>query len=161
MTKWCEQHNVPLLLPFSDNIALRKHPQVLQFNSTDAQEADSLCAWIARQDSLVHCVTLEVKDADQSAFVRMLRKRLKANCIVTTGLALSDLMTDSAGYALDSVKENIILLNSDKYQQIRPLIPHLERLREAGYRVRLIGQYAWEKEAILFPQVSAILSSTL
>lgn len=153
MASWCDTNGVPLLLPFSDDIELEAHPQVLQFNSTDEQEADSLCAWIARQDSLVHCVTLEVKDADQSAFVRMLRKRLKANGIVTTGLALTDLMTDSVGNALDSVKENIILLNSDKYQQIRPLIPHLERLREAGYRVRLIGQYAWEKEAILFPQV--------
>ena len=46
MATWCDVHQVPLFLPFSDDIDLATHPQVLQFNSTDQQEADSLCAWL-------------------------------------------------------------------------------------------------------------------
>ena len=45
MSEWCHAHQVPLLLPFSDDIRLEDKPQVLQFNSTDKQEADSICQW--------------------------------------------------------------------------------------------------------------------
>ena len=43
---WCDQHEVPLILPFSDNMELEAHPSALQFNSTADQEADSLCQWM-------------------------------------------------------------------------------------------------------------------
>ena len=43
MASWCTAHQVPLLLPFSDDLELERYPYVLQFNSTDQQEADSLC----------------------------------------------------------------------------------------------------------------------
>ena len=35
MAAWCETHQVPLLLPFSDDVDLANRKQVLQFNSTD------------------------------------------------------------------------------------------------------------------------------
>ena len=152
MAHWCAEHQVPILLPFSDNIDLATHPQVLQFNSTDIQAADSLCAWIAGQEN-IHCVAVEVREADLTASVRSLRKQLNANQITYSGLALRDLMNDSAFYALDSSKENLLILHSDRYQQIRILLPHLEKLREAGYRIRIVSQYSWQKEGIALPQV--------
>lgn len=152
MAYWCAEHQVPLLLPFSDNIELATHPQVLQFNSTDAQEADSLCAWIAGQEN-IHCVAVEVREAELAAPVRSLRKQLNAHHITYSGLALRDLMNDSAAYALDSAKENLLILHSDRYQQVRILMPHLEKLRDAGYRIRIVSQYSWQKEGIALPQV--------
>ena len=153
MATWCEAHQVPLLLPFSDEIDLAAHPQVLQFNSTDTQEADSLCAWLAAQGENIHVVVAEVREAEISGSIRTLRKRLKAHNIAYTGVALRDLMNDSAAYAMDPEKENIILLHSDRYQQVRVLIPHIATLRNIGYRVRLVSQYAWQKENIDLPQV--------
>ena len=50
MSAWCDSHNVPLLLPFSDDMDLPTNQHLLQFNSTDQQEADSLCQWIAKHD---------------------------------------------------------------------------------------------------------------
>jgi len=153
MASWCEAHQVPLFLPFSDDIDLATHPQVLQFNSTDRQEADSLCAWLKAQGENIHVVVTEVRDADISSSIRTLRKQLKAHDIPYTGLALRDLMNDSAAYALDPTKENIILLHSDRYQQVRVVIPHIATLRNVGHQVRLISQYAWQKEEIDLPQV--------
>ena len=153
MAAWCEAHQVPLLLPFSDEMDLATHPQVLQFNSTDQQEADSLCAWLKAQGENIHVVVTEVREAEIASSIRTLRKRLKAHGISYTGLPLRDLMNDSAAYAMDLDKENIILLHSDRYQQVRVVLPHVAALRNVGHHVRLISQYAWQKEHINLPQV--------
>ena len=153
MAEWCDVHQVPLLLPFSDDVDLRTHSQVLQFNSTDAQEADSLCQWMLAQDSTIKFVAVEVKDADLASSIRVLRKQMKANGIHFTGMALRDLMTDSCSYALDADKENIIVLHSDRFQNIRMVLPHLQKLQNNGYKIRIVSQYSWQKENIGLPQV--------
>lgn len=152
MATWCEVHQVPLMLPFSDDIDLAHRPQVLQFNSSDTQEADSLCAWIQQQDDM-HCVVVEVRDADIASSIRTLRKQMRRHEISYTGMALRDLMNDSVGYALDTAKENLIILHSDRFQNVRMLLPHLSQLRAAGYRIRIVSQYSWQKEKIELPQV--------
>ena len=151
MAQWCEEHNVPLMLPFSDDINLANRPNVLQFNSTDEQEADSLCAWIKSHDS--HCVAIDVREADLAGSVRTLRQRMQKQEISCTTLPLRDLINDSAAYAMDTAKENLIILHSDKYQHVRILLPHLQKLQEEGYSVRIVSQYSWQKEDIHLPQV--------
>ena len=151
MAQWCEEHNVPLMLPFSDDINLANRPNVLQFNSTDEQEADSLCAWIKSHDA--HCVAIDVREADLAGSVRTLRQRMQKQEISCTTLPLRDLINDSAAYAMDSAKENLIILHSDKYQHVRILLPHLQKLQEEGYSVRIVSQYSWQKEDIHLPQV--------
>lgn len=162
MAKWCDAHQVPLLLPFSDNVNLAKHPMVMQFNSTDQQEADSLCQWIAAKGDSIHCVAIEVREADLSNPTRALRKQMKAHGIDYTSLPVRDLMNDSAAYALDPEKENLIIVHSDRYQHIRLLLPHLIQLQEAGYRLRLFSQYSWQKEDVPMPQVyTSVFTSEL
>ena len=151
MAQWCEEHNVPLMLPFSDDINLANRPNVLQFNSTDEQEADSLCAWIKNHDA--HCVAIDVREADLAGSVRTLRQRMQKQEISCTTLPLRDLINDSAAYAMDTAKENLIILHSDKYQHVRILLPHLQKLQEEGYSVRIVSQYSWQKEDIHLPQV--------
>ena len=153
MASWCAAHQVPLLLPFSNDMDLASHPYVMQFNSTDQQEADSLCNWLESHKEDVHVVLTEVKEADLSSSVRTLRKQMKARGIDYTALPLHDLMNDSAAYAMNPEKENLIVLHSDRYQQIRILLPHIMTLRHVGYRVRLMSRYAWQKEQIELPQV--------
>lgn len=153
MSEWCAVHQVPLLLPFSDDIVLNSRPAVLQFNSTDLQEADSLCNWIIAQGDSMQCVTIDVKESDLASSMRVLRKQMKTYKINSTSLVLRDLLNDSAAYALDTAKENLIILHSDRFQHVRMLLPHLNKLQEQGYRLRLISQYSWQKEQIGLPQI--------
>ena len=153
MVNWCDSHKVPLILPFSDDVNLSAHPYAMQFNSTDTQEADSLCQWMLAQDSTAHIVTIDVREADVASFVRTLRKQMTAQGIHYTTLPMRDLMVDSCAYALDPDKENIFILHSDRYQNIRMLLPHLSKLSARGYRIRLVSQYSWQKEQIDLPQV--------
>lgn len=153
MAAWCAVHEVPLLLPFSDDSELTKKPMVLQFNSTDRQEADSLCQWIAARDSILHCVAVDVRESDMTETVRTLRKQMKNHGIAVSTMALRDLLNDSVAYALDTTKENLIILHSDKFQHVRILLPHLAKLQSDGYRLRIVSQYSWNKEDIALPQV--------
>ena len=151
MAAWCDAHKVPLLLPFSDDSEVEANPQMLQFNSTDKQEADSLCEWIRNHN--VHCVMVDVQDADLASSVRTLRKQMRSHAITYSSLALFDLVKDSARYALDDTRENLIILHSDRYQHIRILLPHLQKLQKAGYKIRIVSQYSWLKENIELPQI--------
>ncbi len=153
MAAWCDAHNVPLLLPFSDDVELASHPQVLQFNSTDMQEADSLCQWMRGRVDSTNIVMVDVREADFTPAIRMLRSRMRADDIPFTSLALHDLMNDSAYYALDRTRENLFILHSDRYQHVRIILPQIVKLKEAGYRIRIVSQYSWQKEDIELPQV--------
>ena len=68
---------------------------------------------------------------------------------------MRDLLNDSAAYALIPEKENLIIVHSDRIQQVRALLPHLMTLQTVGYRLRLMSQYSWQKENIDMPQVYA------
>ena len=151
ISAWCDSHDVPLLLPFSDDMDLPTNPHLLQFNSTDKQEADSLCQWIAKHD--VRCVAVEVRDADLTMPIRTLRKEMRRRGLVYSGLPLRDLLNDSAYYAFRMDQENLVILHSDRLQQVRMLLPHLAKLQQEGYPIRLVSQYSWQKETIDLPQV--------
>jgi len=152
MAGWCRAHNVPMLVPFSSDIDLVNQPNVLQFNSSDRQAADSLCDWIQHRDSL-HCVLVETNESETATAISILRDRMKARHIPYRRMAITDLKNDSATYALDSLRENLVILPSDRYQHIHMLLPHLEKLQANGYRIRIVGQYSWQKEDIRIPMV--------
>ena len=167
MAHWCAEHQVPILLPFSDNIDLATHPQVLQFNSTDIQAADSLCAWIAGQEN-IHCVAVEVREADLTASVRSLRKQLNANQITYSGLRESahspfrSLPTDSDSIAAsgetarsrvsDSHRQSVQLAER-RHRSTAGLYVHVQPIRPArGLRCRLardLRERACERDAAL------------
>ena len=152
VAEWCRSKNVPLLVPFISDIDIARQANVLQFNSSDRQSADSICAWIRAHENL-HCVLVETNESETATSIAILRDEMKARKIAFRRVPVTDLQNDSAGYALDSTKENLIILPSDRYQQIRMLLPRLEVLRDAGYRIRLLSQYSWQKERIGLPMI--------
>ena len=62
-------------------------------------------------------------------------------------------MNDSAAYALDTARENLFIFHSDRYQHVRIVLPQVAKLQEAGYKVRIVSQFSWQKENIALPQV--------
>ena len=149
VAKWCEKHQVPLMLPFSDEMNLQGYPYVYQFNSPDKDEAKALAQWIANREDR-HCVFVETHESDLAPSIRLLRQELKAQNIPYSTLALRDLMNDSVSYAIDQFRENIFILHSDRYHQVRMALPHIAQI---AVRKLLVSQYSWQKENIDMPQV--------
>ena len=149
VANWCEKHQVPLMLPFSDEMDLQGHPYLYQFNSPDKDEAKALAQWIANREDR-HCVFVETRESDLAPSIRLLRQELKAQNIPYSTLAFHDLMNDSVSYAIDQFQENIFILHSDRYQQVRMALPHIAKI---AARKLLVSQYSWQKENIDMPQV--------
>ena len=149
VANWCEKHQVPLMLPFSDEMDLQGHPYLYQFNSPDKDEAKALAQWIANREDR-HCVFVETRESDLAPSIRLLRQELKAQNIPYSTLAFHDLMNDSVSYAIDQFQENIFILHSDRYQQVRMALPHIAKI---AVKKLLVSQYSWQKENIDMPQV--------
>ncbi len=160
MAEWCNLHQVPLLLPFSDKVDLTYRPQLLQFNSSVELEADSLCQWLKKREA--QYVVIDSKPSEMSFSIRKLRKKMLENGINYTSMKLDDLMADSTDYALSRDKENIIILHNDRYQRILPLVPHLKKMQQDGYTIRLLSRYSWKDEIKDIPQVyTSVFTSNL
>lgn len=149
---WCQEHHVPLLVPFVNDLDIALQENVLQFNISEQQAADSLCAWMQAHENL-HCIAIETAESETASSLLVLRDEMKKRGIAYRRIPMRDLMNDSAAYALDITKENLFILHSDRYQQVRLLLSHLEKMRKAGYRIRVVGQYSWQKENIGLPLV--------
>lgn len=149
VASWCELHHVPLLLPFTDDTDLTGYHQVYQFNSPDLDEARVLAQWIANREDR-HVVFVDHREYDITPSMKMLRDELKAQQVPYSTLSLRDLLNDSVWYAVDSFQENIFILYSDRFQQIRMLLPHIAKI---NVKLLLVSQYAWQKEQISMPQV--------
>ena len=153
MSEWCFMHNVPLLLPFSDDVNLTGKPQLMQFNSTDAQEADQLVRWMAERDTILHCVVVDAREAEIAGSVRELRYKMQADSIAYTCTTIHDILNDSLFASLKPDKQNLIILHSDKFNRVRTMIPHIEQCALRGYDIVLLSQYSWQHEDIRIPQI--------
>ena len=151
VANWCKQHQVPLILPFSNEMDLQGNPYIYQFNSPDKDEASALAEWIANRENR-HCIFVETRESDMAPSIRQLRQELKDRAIPYSTLALRDLLNDSAGYAIDSLQENIFIMHSNRYQQVRIALPHIAKLSVPKL---LVSQYSWQKENIDMRQVYA------
>lgn len=151
--EWCLAHDVPLLLPFSDDLDLTDKPQIMQFNCTEAQEAQAVVRWIRRQDDTVRCIVVDAREAEIAGSIRELRRAFKADSIPYYTIGIMDILNDSLHNLLDENHQNIIILHSDKFNRVRAMIPHIEQCARRGYDVTLFSQYAWLKEDIRLPQI--------
>lgn len=151
--EWCLEHKVPMILPFSDDLDLTGKPQVMQFNSTDAQEAQAVVRWLRQNEDTIHCIVVDAREAEIAGSVRELRKALRADSIPYRAVSIMDVLNDSLYSLLRDDKQNLIILHSDKYNRVRTMIPHIEQCAIRGYDVTLLSQYSWLKEDIRLPQI--------
>lgn len=153
MLHWCEEHQVPLLLPFNDDISISGHPLLYQFNSPDKVKADTLVQWIKERSDSLHCVVMDISDGELAQSVRTLQSAMRLNHIPYKRVSIANIVNDSLCLALDSTKQNLIILHTDKYSRAHILIPHIQKTINAGYDILLFGQYSWQQENIQIPLV--------
>lgn len=148
---WCEKNQVPLLLPFNDDADLKGHPYLYQFNASDNQKAITFTNWIKSKGDSIHCVVLDTDEIDISQSARAIRAHLRYNQVPYTKTTIHDMMNDSLCFFLDSTKQNLIILHTDKYSRANILIPYIEKCMKTGYDISLYGQYSWQREKSQIP----------
>ncbi len=150
---WCEQKHIPLLLPFNDDADLKGHPYLYQFNASENQKAITITNWVKSKGDSVHCVVVDAHDADISQSTRAIRAHLRYNDIPYSKTTIHNILNDSLFLSLDSTKQNLLILHTDKYSRANILIPHIEKCTQTGYHLMLYGQYSWQREDLHIPLV--------
>lgn len=143
-----------LLVPFISNVAsVKDHPFVLQFNPSDQCKADTVARYLAARADSVNCVLVEPKPGEViPASIATLREALNQYNVPQTTISLRALLTDSLGESFVAEKENIIIFNTEKFNNLQMVMPHLDSAN-VQYPITLYSHYSWEKEQFSLPRL--------
>ena len=157
---WALEHRMPVLAPFVDYMeGIESNPYLYLFNSSAEQEARALGQWLEAHRDSVNCVLVEAKDADIPASVRLLQKEIKERGIPFTMTTIRQILDDSIQVALRDSVENILIFNTEKYNNVQVLVPRILNSKGA-HAVTLRAQYSWTRETIALPLLYTSIFAT-
>ena len=142
-----------ILVPFLPRVNnIEQNPFVIKFNPSPQVEADALAKYLAKRKDSMQCVLLEAKEDEViPQGITALHQALKKHNVPTSTITLRAILTDSLN-GLHPDKENILIFNTEKYNNLNTVIPHL--LAACGkYRITLFSHYSWQTEKIILPQL--------
>lgn len=153
-------HHIPTLVPFTDNVPMLSHnPYLIRFNATAEQEADAFLQFVESKQDSVNCVLVEGREADIPQNIRYIREQI-INCgLPYTITSLHTIMADSLYTNLKDSVRNIIIFNTEKYNNLQIILPHL-LMGKGKNDLALYSRYAWQKEQIVLSQIYATIFAT-
>lgn len=151
LSAYVARKQIPTLVPFTDRITtIDTNPYLLQFNVPGADEARMMAQYLAA-DTLVNCVFVEADEQDIPESILALRHTLQDMNASISMTTVHQILVDSIAEALVPGRENVLILNTEKFANISVLMPHL--VFTDGNLLSLYSQYSWQKERILLPQI--------
>lgn len=152
-----KERHIPTLIPFTDNVpTLAQNPSLIRFNATAEQEADSVLDYIANAGDSVNFVLVEGREADIPQNIRYIREGIINRGLPYTVTTLHNIMADSLFLSLKDDTKNIILFNTEKFNNLQIILPYLTTGKQ-GHQLYLYSHYAWKKEQIVLPQIYATI----
>lgn len=152
-----KERHIPTLIPFTDNVpTLAQNSSLIRFNATAEQEADSVLNYIANAGDSVNFVLVEGREKDIPKNIRYIREGIISRGLPYTVTTLHNIMADSLFISLKDNTKNIILFNTEKFNNLQIILPHLTAGKQ-GHQLYLYSQYAWQKEQIVLPQIYATI----
>ncbi|MCQ2310726.1 MAG: hypothetical protein MJZ64_03135 [Paludibacteraceae bacterium] len=153
MSDWALQYGVRTILPFSSDVPrLKENPYVLQFNPSVEIEGAATAQYLLRQEEPVRCIFVEEDEKHIPESVRSLQQAIVAQGIEHAYTTVGQILHDSLSYSLSEEKNNILLMNTERYANVRVVMPQLMRAAQ-GKRLTLLSRYAWQQEPITLPQI--------
>jgi hypothetical protein len=142
-----------ILVPFLPRVNnIEQSPFAIKFNPSPKIEADALAKYLAERKDSVQCVLLDAKEGEVIPHgIAALHQSLKQHNVPTSTITLRAILTDSLD-GLHPEKENILIFNTEKYNNLNTVIPHL-LAAYSKYRITLFSHYSWQSEKIILPQL--------
>lgn len=160
LDSFINHHHIPTLVPFTDNIPMLSHnPYLIRFNATTEQEADAFLRFVEDKQDSINCVLVEGREADIPQSIRYIREQIVNRGLPYTVTSLHTIMEDSLYTNLKDSVRNIIIFNTEKYNNLQIILPHLSTGKGKN-DLALYSHYAWQKEQIVLPQVYATIFTT-
>ena len=159
-TTFAKKDSTWILIPFLSEVAnIEQNPYVLQFNPSENTLADTVARYLAQYGDSINCVLIETKEGDViPSGIMALHQALKTHQVPTTTISLAAILTDSLDGAFQPEVENIVIFNTEKYNNLQAVMPHLIN-GYSKYRITLFSQYSWKEEKIILPQIYTTIFS--
>lgn len=153
MQEWALAHEVRTLLPFASEVqGMEVNPYVMQFNPSVDIEAQVMATRLAERSDDVRCIFVLAQESDIPESVLKLQNALlsqQVECVYTT---VNAILNDSLATVMSDTTENILLMNTERFANMRTVMPQLARAAQ-GKRLTLITRYSWQDEPIILPQI--------
>ena len=152
--RYAQQDSTWILIPFLSNLPdVKNNPYILKFNPSTEIAAEAMAEYLSALGDSVNCVLLETRENEKvPTSIAQLHKALKAKRVPTTTIGVRDIYTDSIDSTFVEGKENIVIFNTENYNNLHTLMPNLVRAA-LRYHVTLYSQYSWSQEKVLLPQI--------
>lgn len=149
VSRFAYEHHIPMVVPFTNKVSdLERNPYLIQFNPSGEGENEVLIRFIEERNRPTHCVFLASEEAITK--IRQLQTQLSNANIVCTQVPTRCLENDSLSFFLASDADNVLILPSDKYQDVQPLFHYLTPLQNrAG--LSMLSFYAWKEQSLPLP----------
>lgn len=154
VAQFTEKDSCWLLVPFISGLTEEfVNPNILQFNPSMQTEAKVFAEYLANSVDSINCVLIQSKEGENIPnSIKCVHDVLQEYNIATTTTTIREILLDSMETALVENKENIIIFNTEKYNNLQAVIPHL--LPWVGkYNITLYSRYSWQNEKIILPQI--------
>ncbi len=148
VSKFAYTHQIPTLIPFTNSVPdIDINPYLWQFNPSVESEMDTLIAYTQRTYPDAHYVFIHTNTNKPSASTAILHQHLQDQKASLQTINASAVLNDSLAHALKTNKENILVFDNEKYNQVAPL---LEKVRAAKdtYSLTLFSHYGWQDELL-------------
>lgn len=160
VAEFCKTKQIPTLLPFADNVAgLENNPYLMQFNATEEQKAQTVVDYLHAHIDNTHIILVEANEADIPSSIRKIRHEIMERELPYTMTTISTILSDTLGNIMSMDKENILILNTDKFSNVQVLLPRLITASQSR-SLTLYSQFAWPREKISLPQIYTSVFST-
>ena len=114
---------------------------------------DFAAEYLEQKRDSINCVVLESKGTENiPTSIAQLHKALKEHHIPTTIATLRQIYTDSIDDVFVEGKENIVIFNTENFNNIHALMPNLTQAA-IRYNITLYSQYSWIDKNIVLPQI--------
>lgn len=148
---FAKQNRIPTLIPFTNKVnELERNPYLLQFNPTDALEAETAAHLLAPEKSNVKLIFVDAQAADVPEFVSTFHKAAADAQFSIGETTVREILNDSLALVLDKGKKNILVFNNSQYSQVSVLMNKIISQKK-GADVALFGRYSWKNEKPAIP----------
>jgi len=155
MVAWTAAHHVMTLLPFTSEVpGIATNPYLLQFNPSEEKEAEAMVTYLEERKDSVRVILVEAEESTIPTSVRQLVKKVKDSGLMYSYTTVEQILADSLAEVLSDTMENILVMNTERYANVRKVMPNLSRAAQ-GRQLTLMSRYAWQDDPIILPQLYA------
>lgn len=154
------EDSIIALIPFTDRVPdIQHNPFLMQFNPTPQVEAKAVADYLEAEKEHINCVFVETKDIEPHADIQALQAEITKRNIPHTRVSMAQVLADSLFMSLKDSTENILFFNTDKFNSLQILLPHILN-GKGGQSITLYSRYSWQKEKIVLPQLYTSVFAT-